>query len=571
MRAAPYWKFLCALAITCLCLPVGRADAQTPNGVPLSTTPPIVQPPMIGDPPALPNTARRPLPDAPILTVDSAASIPQPSANPTEVRRIVADYLSELETKRSSQDPVKPAEDPNKPYEIGSDLNLRAHWQEGRGLVFTSANKDWDIHVGGRFQFEPVFFQQGNNFRGPGPGAGGIPNSAKNGGQDTQDDGAYFRRVRFRTDGTGYETIEFALEVNFEQLNYITYDHLWVGMKDLPFIDTARVGQHKVPLGMENIGSDYHLSMLERSSAADAFSVLFAPGLFLQNNFFNQNVVVQAMLHKTQPLGFYTSEFGNGNIAGTGRVTWTPVYEDEGREIIHVGVGYQYRTANLGRELQPGGTGNAFGDSQNVMRFRARPDLRDGIGIGSGGNLGGSVDRMVDTGFILADGAHTLVPEFLTIWGPFSIQAEHYMVQVENARNLLGPGKVGNSFGNPFFFGGYVESSYFLTGERRGYDRRSGMYDRPVLDQNGFAVRGDNGRINWNLGAVQLAYRYSYLDLDSNGLNGGIMTQHSFGLNWYINNTTKVQFQYSISERDVASPAVNGTLHGFGMLAQWYF
>ncbi len=178
---------------------------------------------------------------------------------------------------------------------------------------------------------------------------------------------------------------------------------------------------------------------------------------------------------------------------------------------------------------------------------------------------------MVDTGFLLAKSVQTVVPEFLTIWGPFSIQAEGYLVQVEGARNLFGPGRVGTPFGNPFFWGMYAEASYFLTGERRGYDRRNGMYDRPVLNENAFMVRGDDGLLHWNWGAWQVAYRYSYLDLDSNGVNGGTLNQHTFGLNWYINNTTKVQFQYNISQREVNLPAASGTIHGFGMLAQWYF
>ncbi len=233
--------------------------------------------------------------------------------NAAAVRQIVTDYLTEIENKKKAAEDKKKTEAAEKGHEVGSDLNLRAQWKEGTGLVFTSANDDWYLHIGGRFQFEPVFFQEPRNLRGAVPGGGGVPAQGPGGGVGAFDDGAYFRRVRLRTDGVGYETIEFALEVDFEQLNYITYDHLWVGMKDLPFLGTVRVGNHKVPVGMENMGSDYHLSLLERSSPADAFSVLFAPGIWISNNFFDQNVVFQTMFSKSQPLGFYTSSFGDGN------------------------------------------------------------------------------------------------------------------------------------------------------------------------------------------------------------------------------------------------------------------
>ena len=61
------------------------------------------------------------------------------------------------------------------------------------------------------------------------------------------------------------------------------------------------------------------------------------------------------------------------------------------------------------------------------------------------------------------------------------------------------------------------------------------------------------------------------VDLNSNGINGGQLDQHSFVLNWYLNDNTKIQFQYSNIMRNVAGPAVSGTVHGFGVLGQWYF
>jgi len=491
--------------------------------------------------------------------------------NSAAVRQIVNDYLSELESKRKLDEAARAKEAREKGHEVGSDLNLNAKWVEGVGLVFATKAEDWRIHLGGRMQFEPVFFQQPVTLRGAAPGNGGVPASGNGAGVGPLDDGAYFRRVRLKADGVGYETIEFNFEVDFEQLNYITYDHLWVGMKDVPFLGTVRVGQHKVPVAMEGMGSDYFLTLLERSSAHDAFGILFAPGIWFSNTYLDQNLVVQQMFHKTQPLGFYTSSFGDGNYASSTRITGTPYYKDEGRHLIHIGASYQYRTTNLGRELQPGGTGSTFGDSQEVIRLRARSDLRDGIGVGNGGNLGGNVARFVDTGFLLAKNAQTFVPEFLTIWGPFSVQAEGYVVQVANARALYGPNAIGTPYGNPTFWGGYVETSYFLTGEHRGYDRRNGVYDRPVLKKNAFFVRGEDGCLLSNLGAWQVAYRYSYLDLDANGINGGTMNQHTMGLNWYINNATKIQFQYNISQREVVLPAASGTVHGYGMMAQWYF
>jgi phosphate-selective porin OprO/OprP len=440
--------------------------------------------------------------------------------------------------------------------------------------MFASPSNDWKFHFGGRMQAESVFWQQPVGLRGTPPGNGGIQQSAAGAGVGPLDDGSYFRRVRLRSDGTAYETFEYVIEVDFEQLNLITFDHMWIGATDKS-LGTLRVGQLKIPQGMEMIGSDYHLTFLERSPLSDSLWTLFGQGIFYQNQFFNNNVVFQTMLHRIQPntIGAFTNDFGNGNYAETSRLTWTPLYADEGAEVVHVGGSYQWRAADLGRTIQPGGTGSTFGDTQNVVRFRARPDMRDAVGVGPTNFLGSNSNRWVDTGFLIADGVSTASPEFLLIYGPFSIQSEAAFAQVSNAKSLYGGNGVapGQRLGNPLFWGTYTEVSYFLTGEHRGYDRRYGMYDRPKVKRNAFGGKDENGCRQWGPGAWQVAYRYSYLDLNDNNVNGGQLLQHEIGLNWYLNDNTKVQFLYLNATRNVIAPAVSGTVNGFGMFAQYYF
>lgn len=499
----------------------------------------------------------------------SIASTAPPSADDARVRQIVSDYLTELEIRKKQADETKQKVDQEQGVEVNNNPPLQSSWENA--LIFTSPNKDWRVHLGGRFQFQEVFFNQPANMKGPPPGNGGIPASGPGDGIGSLDDGSFFRRVRLRADGTAYENVEFVLEVDFEQLNFVTFDHVWAGMKNLPYLGTVRIGQHKVPQGLEMMASDYHLTFLEdRSALFDAFWTLFGQGIFIANNLFEDNVSYQTMVHRIQPTGFYTSDFGDGNYAWTSRATWTPYYQDDGRYLMHVGGSYQYRTGDLGRTIQPGATGNAFGDTQDVVRFRSRPELRDATGIGTG-VLGGDTGRMVDTGFLLARDVQTFSPELLMNWGSLAIQAEAAFARVGGARSLY-PGSAFNvSRGDPVFWGGYVEANYFLTGENRSYDRRFGVYDRPKVNENFFLLRGDDGCLHHGLGAWQIAYRFSYIDLNDNGINGGLLSQHSVGLNWYMNDNFKLQFMYNNAQRNVITPAVSGTIHGFGMLAQWYF
>jgi phosphate-selective porin OprO and OprP len=477
------------------------------------------------------------------------------------------------------QSTVEPGQTDPKPASDANNPTFTAKWNNG--LNFVTADKDWVIHVGGRLQFESVFWSQPSYLKGSAPGNGGIPaaTAASGTGVGALDDGMFFRRVRFRSDGTGYGVVEYHLEVDFEQLNFITYDSMWAGFKDVPFLGTVRIGQHKVPQGLDSMTSDYHLTFLERNTLQDPFFTLFAPGIFVANDYFDRAVTVQTMFHRVQPLGFYNEDFGDGNYASTSRVTYTPIYQDDGAIVLHVGGSYQWRTGDLGRTIQPGATGNAFADNADVVRFRSRPELRDATGIGSIGSgvLGGDVGRFVDTGYLLAKSVQTAAPEFLVIYGPLSVQAEAACARVQDARSIYPASAAGRDRGNPTFWGASIQTSYFLTGEHRGYDRRFGTPDRPKVANN-FNPKncgdgeGEGGRdtpAGW--GAWELGYRFSYLDLNDDGIAGGLLRQHTLGLNWYFNDNFKVQANYLNINRSVVPPARSGTVHGFGMLAQWYF
>ncbi|MBL8797723.1 MAG: hypothetical protein JNM56_27745 [Planctomycetia bacterium] len=508
--------------------------------------------------------AQAPPAESPASETAAESAAPASSFTPeqaAELRLKFQEFLKAEEEKKKQAGAKEPTE-----YTVGSNLSLAGTWNNG--LSFQSPHKDWLIHIGGRIQFEPVFWAQPLNLKGPPPGPGGIPASVPGDGVGALDDGMFFRRVRFRADGTGYELVEFTMEVDFEQLNLITFDHMWMGFKELPVLGTVRLGQHKVPQGLEMMGSDYHLTFLERSSLSDAFWTLFAPGIFVANTYLDQHVTFQTMLHRIQPNGFFNADFGDGDYASTTRLTCTPVYEHDGRCLVHVGGSYQWRHGDLGRTIVPGGTGNAFADTQSVARFRARPELRDATGVTF--PFGDSA-RFVDTGFLLASDVHTISPEFLLIWGPFSVQAEGAWSYVENAQSVYPAAAFVTPRGNPMFWGSYAQVSYLLTGEHRGYDRRFGTFDRPRVIENFFLTRDADGRPLFGRGAWEVAYRYSYLDLNDNGIDGGQLAQHTVGLNWYFNDNFKVQFNYLNIARNVAAPAVSGTVNGFGMLAQWYY
>ncbi|HEX6987548.1 MAG TPA: hypothetical protein VF170_19370, partial [Planctomycetaceae bacterium] len=52
-------------------------------------------------------------------------------------------------------------------YPIGSDLEMTGSWNNG--LEFATRNKDFRVHVGGRIQFDTIFWDGSDAFVGTGP------------------------------------------------------------------------------------------------------------------------------------------------------------------------------------------------------------------------------------------------------------------------------------------------------------------------------------------------------------------------------------------------------------------
>ena len=116
--------------------------------------------------------------------------------------------------------------------------------------------------------------------------------------------------------------------------------------------------------------------------------------------------------------------------------------------------------------------------------------------------------------------------EAAVVYGPLSIQTEYMVMSVDR-----------RGFEDPVFSGGYIYASYFLTGEYRPYKMTDGEFDR-VKPRKNFSIEGKG------LGAWEVAFRYSTMDLNDKSVNGGFLRDFTWGLNWYLNPNTRVMLNY---------------------------
>lgn len=148
-------------------------------------------------------------------------------------------------------------------------------------------------------------------------------------------------------------------------------------------------------------------------------------------------------------------------------------------------------------------------DSDETLRFLERPESH-------------LAPTFVDTGDIAATGSRTFIFEAAMVRGAFSLQSELAITNV-----------TGTETDNLQFNSFYAYGSYFLTGESRRYDSRRASFGA-VRPRQPFTDFKDS------YGAVEIALRYSHLDLADKEIDGGILNDFTAAVNWYPNNHARV-------------------------------
>ena len=358
------------IAVAFVCQGVAMAQ-----GVPPVTPLPII--------PNLPPQAT-PLSEAPRQLPRPGSAGPPAAAgfqgqvNQDAVNAMVDRRLKEIEEAKKQEEEQKKQFADQQGYVVGSNLPVTANFKDGLFLWLDTPNKDFTMHLGGWMQLDNVFWDQSpalkTSYRVHSAGTDqGVASGDNLGGIGDLQDGVYFRRIRPFAEGTFWETGEYRLIIALENDQYDTtgLDEFWVGETKIPVIGTIRAGHVKDPVGLEGdmTASSRCMTFMERSSYSQAIELdqNFVTGLWLSNNYFDQRATWSFSVFRPDVAAATGYAFGDDQWGWQGRLTALPIYEDDGRRLLHLGLSGGWRS----------GTTNPGTASLNTVTLACRPEMRD--------------------------------------------------------------------------------------------------------------------------------------------------------------------------------------------------
>ncbi len=321
-------------------------------------------------------------------------------------------------------------------------------------------------------------------------------------------DGADFRRARLGAKGDLSEKLGYLIEFDFAFAQRLNLTDVYLDIRDVPVLGTVRIGRWRLPFNMDALTSVRELTFLERS-----LPFTFAPfrqiGTGFQGITNDETTTWAASVFR-----FPADQFG-GNVGDNGG------YSTVGRITHAIPLGPRKRSS----ALHVGGSYSLIDPANDRVRYATPPEI--GIGETGGGvpvGVPSSIPAFVDTGILDVSRVNLFDFELAMTAGPWHAQSElvYALIDQTNGENLAFPSV-------------YAQVGYLLTGETRPYNWKNAVLGRIVPTRN----FGDGGP-----GAWEIAVRGSTIDLTDKGVDGGVLTDVSAGLNWYLSANAKIQLNY---------------------------
>ncbi len=377
---------------------------------------------------------------------------------------------------------------------------------KGPAPTFSSADGDFTLAVTGRVHWDMGIYDE-------------------SGTDSDLNDGSNLRRARLGVKGRimkdwGYEIVLDGGDSAADDVDIDTAFVSWNGLKPL----TVTLGQHKAPLTLEDRTSSNDIPFIERSLSTNLF--VGQTG--------GKRMGLSAIAHGDmwwvgagvfgEKLGVDDSNRADEHLSYSGRVAFAPIREKA--HGIHVG-------ANAWIMPEPG---EVYDDDDEKTvptrcRFRDRPEFRvdDSRWIDA---------RSAEDG---VERCHGVGAEFAAWFKPMWFAGEYTRFGFD------GHGAAGGrTTGDATYDAMYAQAGWVLTGEGRPYSMSKAAW-------SGVKPANPLGKGPAGTGAFELVGRYSHADLDDAVFPGGVQTNYTIGLNWWVNNWVAFKFNYiSVNVEDGA-------------------
>lgn len=182
------------------------------------------------------------------------------------------------------------------------------------------------------------------------------------------------------------------------------------------------------------------------------------------------------------------------------------------------------------------------GDGQQMLSFSDQPELQVD-----------NVNASLSTGSLPATGAQLGGLEAGLSWNKLWVQAEWYGLHVDRS------GSAGRGL---FFSGEYIQAAYTVLGKPRQWRSRIAAWGRPSPAEGFDPLAGQ-----W--GAVEIAARFSAVNLSDADVQGGRQTVWTAGVSWYPVDPLRFTLQYQ--HADVTATATPRQLDALALRGQISF
>jgi phosphate-selective porin OprO/OprP len=399
-----------------------------------------------------------------------------------------------------------------------SDLDLKVKW---RGAPeFSSGDGKFKMKVRGRLHVDYDAIDQDEDITGR-------PDVSA----------AELRRARLGVEGVLWYDVKYIVEVDFAN-DVVSVKDAYAEYTGLAEDLGLRFGNFKTFNSLDQLNSSNYRTFQETPAFVEAYGIDRQIGAG----------VIYAKDHYTLSAGIFGPFSVNDERwledvkTGSARATLAPINRDVNgvHQVVHVGASWRDRDQaehlRSGSSGPTGGVNNPLNDQ--FFQYRARgADLH-------------LADRFVSTPTIFDHDTFWGL-EGLIIWQSFHVMGEYTQLEADVSPLFNG--------GDPTYTGWYVDAGWFITGETQSYSK--GVFGRPKVKNPVVWSKGGG----W--GAWQIAGRYDVLDLTDKATSiqgapvtiGGVTVNNActlcgeqttwiVGVNWWLNDYSRIQFQYGQSE-----------------------